>query len=406
MQYDIFLSYQGSNGADVARMMALALTARGYRVYFDYGAKREGEASQEVFAAIDSADVFMLMMTEGVLQAGNAGTDWVRTELFFALSKKKHVVPVGPTNQKWSFPTDLPESIAGVANLQVSRLDMESLFEESIDKIERERFTEEFRVRKTQRAFVPSNLGNSNRNFYGREEELINLRDVLFSGRVAFVTGAAGFGKKSLLRRYGEITKQDYSGGIFQMKVNPTMGWEGAFVQLGESILNNGKTFNAHFGIAKNAAGRDIRRVLLQTASEIGPVLLLAEDVSDLTTLFQQGIYSVFPEGLIHRARIELAVSVKDCDLMEAPWYKEIQLSGIQKTAAVALLLSVCPVSNERERAAAFEVAELLGYQPALLRRVPGLIGDDFAEIMCDSYVELVDLLRMDFDGTIAAACK
>ena len=124
MQYDIFLSYQRSTGADVARMMALALSARGYRVYFDYGSKREGEASQNVFAAIDSADVFMLMMTEGVLQAGDSGTDWVRTELLFALSKKKHVVPVGPTNQKWSFPADLPKSIAGVANLQVSRGDM------------------------------------------------------------------------------------------------------------------------------------------------------------------------------------------------------------------------------------------------------------------------------------------
>lgn len=66
MQYDVFLSYRRTNGADVARMMALALSARGYRVYFDYGSKREGEVSQDVFAAIDSADVFMLMMTEGV----------------------------------------------------------------------------------------------------------------------------------------------------------------------------------------------------------------------------------------------------------------------------------------------------------------------------------------------------
>ena len=42
-KYDIFISYRRATGATAARMMQLALTARGYSVFLDYVSLKDGK---------------------------------------------------------------------------------------------------------------------------------------------------------------------------------------------------------------------------------------------------------------------------------------------------------------------------------------------------------------------------
>ncbi len=145
MPYEVFISYRRSTGADDARLLQQALKARGYEVFFDYDSLRDGRFDERIFAAIDEAPVFVLMLTEGSLDRCAVDGDWVRTEIERALGNGRRIVPVVPSNQKWSFPETLPAKLRNLANEQVSELSKTSLFEESVDKIVTDRFPDELR---------------------------------------------------------------------------------------------------------------------------------------------------------------------------------------------------------------------------------------------------------------------
>lgn len=140
-KYDIFISYRRATGANAARMMQLALTARGYSAFFDYSSLKDGKFNEAIYLAIDSCEVFILMMTEGALDRCAEEGDWVRLEIQRAIEKGKHIVPVRPSDQMWEdFPDNLPKELAAICKEQVSKLDMETLFESSLDEIENYRF--------------------------------------------------------------------------------------------------------------------------------------------------------------------------------------------------------------------------------------------------------------------------
>ncbi len=140
MAYDVFISYRRETGADDARLLQQALKARGYSVFFDYDSLRDGKFDEKIFEAIDEAPVFVLMLTERALDRCVNVDDWVRLEIERALSKGKKIISVAPSDQKWSFPKDLPDSLCAVKTEQASELNKASLFEESINKIIEERF--------------------------------------------------------------------------------------------------------------------------------------------------------------------------------------------------------------------------------------------------------------------------
>ena len=146
-KYDIFISYRRATGANAARMIQLALTARGYSVFLDYDSLEDGKFNEAIYSAIDSCEVFILMMTEGALDRCTNPGDWVRLEIQRAIEQKKNIVPVAPSDQTWSFPTDIPQALSILRNVHVSKLDMESLFNESVVKIEAARFPRGLRDR-------------------------------------------------------------------------------------------------------------------------------------------------------------------------------------------------------------------------------------------------------------------
>ena len=140
MAYDVFISYRRETGLDDARLLQQALKARGYKVFFDYDSVRDGKFDEKIYEAIAEAPVFILMLTSGALDRCKEKGDWVREEIETAFAKKRCMVSVVPSNHVWVFPQTLPESLEPVRTIQVSDLHKGSLFEESIDKLVKERF--------------------------------------------------------------------------------------------------------------------------------------------------------------------------------------------------------------------------------------------------------------------------
>ena len=138
--YDVFISYRRSTGENDARLLQQALKARGYEVFFNYDSLRDGKFDEKIFEAIEEASVFILMLTEGALDGCANEEDWVRAEIERAIDNGKQIIPVLPSNQKLSFPDNLPPKLRDIPLLQVSELNKSSLFNESVDKIVQDSF--------------------------------------------------------------------------------------------------------------------------------------------------------------------------------------------------------------------------------------------------------------------------
>ncbi len=134
-QYDVFISYRRKSGVDDARLLQQALKARGYEVFFDYYSLRVGKFDEKIFEAIKEAAVFILMLTEGALDGCAKEEDWVRAEIECAIDNGRQIIPVWPSDQKLSFPGNLPPKLRDIPLLQVSELNKASLFDESVNKI-------------------------------------------------------------------------------------------------------------------------------------------------------------------------------------------------------------------------------------------------------------------------------
>ena len=143
--FDVFISYRRETGADDARLLQQALKARGYNVFFDYDSLRDGKFDEKILAAIDEAPVFVLMLTEHALDRCVNADDWVRLEIERAVEKGKKIISVAPSDQRWGFPENLPDSLRAVKTEQASELNKASLFEESIGKMIEERFPDDMR---------------------------------------------------------------------------------------------------------------------------------------------------------------------------------------------------------------------------------------------------------------------
>lgn len=170
MEYDVFISYRRKTSADDARLLQQALKARGYNVFFDYESLRDGVFDKRIFAAIEQAPVFILMLSEGSLNNCTNEEDWVRMEIEHALVLNRKIIPVAVfghrkdqsifkqaltkifrKNQSGWFPPSLPKSIRPIMMLQVSELNKTALFEESVDTIIRNRFPDELQEKKSSK---------------------------------------------------------------------------------------------------------------------------------------------------------------------------------------------------------------------------------------------------------------
>lgn len=119
MAYDIFISYRRNGGYETAKHLYDLMVRDGYRVSFDIDTLRSGDFDKELLRRIDECRDFIVILNPGVFDrcfdsSLRSEEDWLRTELAYALKRKKNVIPImlaGFTE----FPDHLPADIAHVA---------------------------------------------------------------------------------------------------------------------------------------------------------------------------------------------------------------------------------------------------------------------------------------------------
>ena len=409
MAYDVFISYRRATGVDDARLLQQALKARGYDVFFDYASLRDGKFNEKIFESIDSAPVFVLMMTEHSLDKCADKGDWVRLEIERAIEKERKIILVAPTSQKWFFPDNLPDSLRNIPEEQVSQMDKASLFEESIDKIINERFPDELKRKRRSSQNTPCTVTNPSNVFFGRDAELARLHALLAAGKAPVVTGPGGTGKSELAFQYAKRYRADYPGGLFQIDMETVKSWDEAFQRL---LSSPGANVRSLLDLPRNCEddGTDARRKEFSTAEiaralkrrvgQIGRILLVLDNVESPKALFAELVLAKL--SLLPEVSIVGTARVCDANLRSTDSAAEFRLEDLSPDAALAVLLADRPEADTDERKAAGRVAELLGYRALYLRRVPALIGDLYAQTVCDSYVELARALEENLLGTVA----
>lgn len=152
--YEVFISYRRKTGSLLARMLYYALKSWGVNAFFDYNSIRSGMFNEAIYDAIEKADCFILLLTSDALTpCVDNENDWVRKEIEYAIANNKLIIPVMPSDFKVQevMPDVLPDRMEkALRNLQVSRVDMEDLFAESMFKIIANRFPKSFNERHPQ----------------------------------------------------------------------------------------------------------------------------------------------------------------------------------------------------------------------------------------------------------------
>ena len=184
--YDIFISYRRKTGADDARLLQQALKARGFNVFFDYDSLRDGQFDKRIYAAIEEAPFFILMLSEGALDNCVNEDDWVRLEIEHALKHRRKIIPVAVNPSAWTFPECLPAKIMeGIKNESISELNKASLFDASIDEIISQRI-------KSNRSFSNGAIGTHCICDGIMCEEIADNKSMLNRKSFAFKTHALG----------------------------------------------------------------------------------------------------------------------------------------------------------------------------------------------------------------------
>lgn len=140
MNYDIFLSYRRDGGKEWARSLKSELERRGYQVFLDFDELNDGVFDRRIMAAIDTAPIFMILLSPHALDRCVETDDWVRKEIEYALSRNRHFIPVDPDRSFDGFPSGLSDELKkGLGQHQFSEIMFGQLFKESIDKMARNR---------------------------------------------------------------------------------------------------------------------------------------------------------------------------------------------------------------------------------------------------------------------------
>lgn len=141
-EYDIFISYRREGGKEYARNLTSELVSRGFHPFLDFDELKDGKFDKRITDAIESAPVFMFILSPGSLDRCVNEDDWVRKEILHAIEHKRHIVPVDIDKQFDAFPSvdDFPQEIKNaLGQHQFSQIQTETLYKVSIDEMVRNR---------------------------------------------------------------------------------------------------------------------------------------------------------------------------------------------------------------------------------------------------------------------------
>lgn len=133
---DIFISYRREGGDDLARILYLELSMRGYSVFYDLETLENGKFNEALYWYIEQCTDFLLILPPNSLDRCQNEGDWVRQEIAHALKHHKNIVPVMLPG--FVMPEDhaLPEDIREcVKHNGVNCKDDKSTYTGMVDKI-------------------------------------------------------------------------------------------------------------------------------------------------------------------------------------------------------------------------------------------------------------------------------
>jgi len=111
---DVFISYRRATGSQLASLLKVHLSLRGFRVFLDVDLLGKGTFDDALLENVEKSINFISLLTEGSLDrcmVDTTNSDWVRKEIALAINKKKNLVPVFLSGFKFPEATDLPEDI-------------------------------------------------------------------------------------------------------------------------------------------------------------------------------------------------------------------------------------------------------------------------------------------------------
>lgn len=141
-EYDIFISYRREGGKEYARNLTSELVSRGFHPFLDFDELKDGKFDKRITDAIESAPVFMFILSPGSLDRCVNENDWVRKEILHAIEHNRHIVPVDIDKQFEAFPStsDFPQEIKeALGQHQFSQIQTETLYKVSIDEMVKNR---------------------------------------------------------------------------------------------------------------------------------------------------------------------------------------------------------------------------------------------------------------------------
>ena len=142
VNFDIFISYRRADGREYARNIQLGLQQRGssFNVFFDYESVRNGKFNLQIFDAIYSSCIFILVITPLVFENCVKENDWIMREVRTALKYNKKIIPCVIDDAEsgiiWKgWPDYLPNDVKCITDEQVFRLKVDSYFKYSIQEL-------------------------------------------------------------------------------------------------------------------------------------------------------------------------------------------------------------------------------------------------------------------------------
>lgn len=139
MQYDVFISYRREGGLDLARQLAQQLERLGVSCFFDLEEIQTGKFNEKIYEAIDNSRYFIFILSPRSLDRCANDGDWVRRELEHACSRGLLPIPVLWKGDSPSFPKNLPETLRGISDVQVSFIDHDTAFRATVKQLIEER---------------------------------------------------------------------------------------------------------------------------------------------------------------------------------------------------------------------------------------------------------------------------
>lgn len=133
-KYDIFISYRRDDGGQYARILQLELERYHYRVFLDYEELTDGVFGDDIIKAIQSAPIFIMVLTPLYLTRSMEPDSWVTKEVRMAIEGGKHFIPVDPDKKFNGIPENTPAEIADIVGKhQHSSIDFGQALKATVD---------------------------------------------------------------------------------------------------------------------------------------------------------------------------------------------------------------------------------------------------------------------------------